>query len=74
MTSALANRAVQYAAAHPQAVVLAWIDGTRRTYTAERAANLCGDCRIAACLVGASCVDKYLNELLDQLIDERGDN
>lgn len=65
----LAEKAERYAKQHPQEVTLAWIDNSTRTYTADRAARLCGVPKIAACIMGAESSDKTLETMLNQLID-----
>jgi len=65
-----ADKAIRYAKAHPQEVTLAWIDNSKRTYTADKAARLCGVPRVAACVVGAECKDKRLEDMLNNLLDD----
>ena len=62
----------KYAKEHPQKVALSWIDNSTRTYTADKAAHLCADPRIAACIMGAECEDKTLAEMLNGLLDAVG--
>lgn len=66
----LAVKAARYAANHPQDVHLSWIDGSLRQYSACTAVELCGNPRVAPCLMGAVCQDSRLQGLLDTLIDE----
>lgn len=66
---ALATKAKRYARAHPQEVMLAWIDGSKRTYDAGKAVCLCEVRRVAACLMGTTCADKKLENLLNEMID-----
>lgn len=65
----LAEKAERYAKQHPQEVTLAWIDNSTRTYTADKAARLCGVPRIAACIMGAEAPDKELADMLNKLLD-----
>ena len=65
----LAEKAHEYAKQHPQEVTLAWIDNTQRIYKADYAARLCGILRITACILGAECGDKVLEDMLNKLID-----
>lgn len=66
----LAEEALLYAKAHPQEVALAWVDGSKRTYTADKAARLCGDSRVAACIIGAEAPGKTLEDMLNRLLDD----
>jgi len=66
----LADKAVRYANAHPQEVALAWIDNSKRTYTADKAARLCSVPRVAACIMGAEAPDKALEDMLNKLLDD----
>lgn len=66
----LSEKAIQYARVHPQEVALAWIDNSKRTYTADKAARLCGVPRVAACIMGAECEDKALADMLNKLLDD----
>lgn len=63
------EKALQYARDHPQEVALVWIDGSRRMYSADRAAQLCAMPRVAACLMEAQAEDKQLAAMLNQVID-----
>lgn len=65
----LAEKTVKYAKQHPQEVTLAWIDNSRRTYDAPKAARLCGIPRVAACIMGAEAPEKALENMLNELID-----
>lgn len=66
----LSEKAIRYTKAHPQKVALAWIDKSKRTYTADEAAQLCSSPRIAACIMGAECEDKALEAMLNKLLDD----
>ncbi len=66
----LADKAKRYAKAHPQEVALAWVDGSKRTYTADKAALLCSVPRVAACVMGAEAPDKTLEDMLNKLLDD----
>lgn len=65
----LAEKAERYAKQHPQEVSLSWVDGSTRTYPADKAARLCGVPRIAACIMGATANDKELADMLNKLLD-----
>ncbi len=66
----LAVNAKRYAKEHPQEVALSWIDNSKRTYPADKAVRLCEVRRIAACIMGAECEDKVLEDLLNKLLDD----
>ena len=65
-----AEKAMRYAKQHPQEVTLAWIDNSTRTYTADKAVRLCSVPKIAACIMGAEAPDKYLGDVLNQMLDQ----
>lgn len=65
----LAERAARYARQHPQQVALAWVDRTKRTYTAYMAVQLCTNRQTAGCIMGALTTDKTLERLLNRLVD-----
>lgn len=64
-----AEKAERYAKAHPQEVALVWIDGSRRMYSADRAAQLCAMPRVAGCIMEAQAEDQQLAAMLNGLID-----
>lgn len=66
---ALAEKAAQYVKQHPQQVTLAWVDRTKRTYSADRAVLLCTNRQTAGCIMGALTKDKKLERLLNRLVD-----
>lgn len=66
----LAEKAQRYAQQHPQEVTLAWVDNSKRTYDAGKAARLCSVPKIAACIMGAEAPDKALADMLNKLLDD----
>ncbi len=65
----LAEKAARYARQHPQQVTLAWVDRTKRTYTAHMAVQLCTNRQTAGCIVGAMTKDRTLERILNRLVD-----
>lgn len=58
-----------YARKVKEPAYLAWIDGSKREYTAIKAVALCEVRITAACIMGAECEDKKLEQLLNALLD-----
>lgn len=65
----LAEKATQYIKQHPQQVTLAWVDHTKRTYTADMAVQLCTNRQTAGRIMGALTKDKTLERMLNRLVD-----
>lgn len=64
-----AEKAMQYAQGHLQAVRVCWVDRQPTECGAVEAVKLCADYRVSGRIVGVVARDKALEEMLHELLD-----
>lgn len=68
-TARAAERAREYAQAHPQPVRVVWVDRRWDLMGADQAAALCADRRVSGRVIAAVARDQRLEGLLNGLLD-----
>lgn len=65
----LAEKAMEYARKHLQAVRVCWVDRQPTECGAVEAVKLCSDYRVSGRIVGVVAQDKRLEDMLNLLLD-----
>ena len=65
----LAEKTMEYARQHLQAVRVCWVDRPQEVCGAVEAVNLCADRRTAGHIVGVVAQNKTFEDMLNRLID-----